>query len=592
MTTTFPMMHIKRSNEHMLSDVFKVIALYHLPLWIEDPLGIPRFLLLVAFGGIIDVIFSLIRYKKLWCCASGVVTAAILSLLTVGAPLWGQLAGIAIALIIGKQIWGGTGKNILNPALVGLVPVMLLFDLSFPQFTPSLWFLPAILISLFFLKLRPFAGLGYITGMLTGLSLYHDLSPWSIVTCGVLFWGCIIVTDPVTVTKNRVAGSAAGFLAGFGGMVFGTVPVAVPICILLMNLFSEVVETAAGKNREGQRATLKLAKAVQSKSDRENLIDLAPTSSLRTLTDKEAKVLTGEEILKQLKQSELYGMGGAAFPTSRKLQTLLSGKDEKFFIINGVECDPGLLQDAWLLRNYSQEIQKGIELIGRCVSFRETYLAVKDTEGLSYPQDIKIHKVKNLYPMGAERILISDVLGRQLTSQEIPAEQGILILNAQTVYSVYEVIYHRNIADTKLLTVADLKQRAAQVVKVKLGMKIHDIIEAVYPGSVNAFVGGGMMQSYLADEDSIVDRTVNFIATGDYPKYKESPQCSRCGSCSKYCPGGLKVNLIADLVDMGKAWETKKYNVSDCIGCGSCSYLCPAGRNLAARIKTAKNAVR
>ncbi|MBP1755660.1 MAG: hypothetical protein H6Q59_2058, partial [Firmicutes bacterium] len=91
--TTFPMLRVKRSNEHMLSDVFKILALYHLPLWIENPMGILRFILLVAVGGLIDFLFSLVRYKKLWCCASGTVTAAILSLLTVGAPLWGQLMG-------------------------------------------------------------------------------------------------------------------------------------------------------------------------------------------------------------------------------------------------------------------------------------------------------------------------------------------------------------------------------------------------------------------------------------------------------------------------------------------------------------------
>lgn len=589
--TTFPMIRVKKSNEHMLSDVFKILVLYHLPLWIEDPLWILRFLLLVAFGGLIEFISSLIRYKKLWCGASGAITAAIISLLTVGTPLWGQLIGIAIALIIGKQIWGGTGKNILNPALVGLVPVMLLFDLSLPQFAPSLWYLPAMLIGLLFLKVRPFAGLGYITGMLIGLSMNHDLSPWSIVTYGVLFWGCIIVTDPVTVTKNRVAGSAAGFLAGFGGMVFSAVPAAVPIAILLMNLFSEVVETAAGKNKEERKARLKLSKAVHGKNYNKELIDLVPNVSLETLSDTEADMLTGEKILRLLKESELFGMGGAAFPTFRKLQTLLSGKEDKYFIINGVECDPGLIHDAWLLRNYSQELQKGINLIRKCVSFQEIYLAVKDTEGLSYPDDIKLHKVRDLYPIGAERILIADVLGRQLTSHEIPCEHGILVLNVQTVYSVYEAIYHRKNENTRLLTVADLKQRTAQVVKVKLGMKIRDIMDAVYPGTVNMFVGGGMMQAYLAEEDSVVDRTVNFIATGDYPSFKESPQCSKCGSCSKYCPSGLKVNLIADLVDLGKTRETEKYSVSDCIGCGSCSYICPAGRNLAARVKTAKNSV-
>ena len=99
------------------------------------------------------------------------------------------------------------------------------------------------------------------------------------------------------------------------------------------------------------------------------------------------------------------------------------------------------------------------------------------------------------------------------------------------------------------------------------------------------------MQAYLSDEDAVIDHSVNWIATGTYPSYKESPQCSKFGNCIKSCPSGLKVNLIADLVDQGRVEETEKFYVSECISCGSCSYSCPAGRNLAARVKTAKNSL-
>jgi electron transport complex protein RnfC len=212
-------------------------------------------------------------------------------------------------------------------------------------------------------------------------------------------------------------------------------------------------------------------------------------------------------------------------------------------------------------------------------------------EDLNYSDYIKRYQVKDLYPMGAERILISEILGNQLENKQIPAAQGILVLNVQTVFAIYQSVYLQRVIDTRILTVADLRGRTAEVVRVRLGMKLRDIMDVVCPGAVNIFAGGGMMQAYLSEEDAVVDQSVNWIATGTYPSYKESPQCSKCGNCIKSCPSGLKVNLIADLVDQDRVEETEKFYVSECISCGSCSYSCPAGRNLAARVKTAKNSL-
>lgn len=588
---TFPLLRVKRSNEHLLSEVFIIVALYHLPLWVEAPLGILRFLLLVAVGSLIDFLFSLVRYKRLWCCASGVVTAAIISLLTEGIPLWGQLLGVVVALLIGKHLWGGTGKNVLNPAIVGLLPLMLIFHRSLPVFERSLWYLPAVLLGLLLARVRPFAALGLMIGMLAGLHINQELTLWSIHAYGVLFWGSIIITDPVTVTRNKVAGAAAGFLAGFGGILFEEVPIALLLGILLVNLYSTVIETTAERSRDGQRARICIPKAVHAGNYDQKLIDLVEAVEPEPINESESAKLSKEAILRRVKESGIYGMGGAAFATGRKLQALLTSKKEKYLIINAVECDPGLIHDSWLLHHYSEEIRKGIDLVAKCTDFKGIYLAAKDIEGLSCPDYITLCQVKDRYPMGAERILAKEILGRKIITEQNLSMQGILVLNVQTVYAIYRAIYLGESADTRMITVAELDGGRAEVVRVRLGMKLQEVIEAVYPGAVNLFVGGGMMQAKLAEEGAIVDQRVNFIAAGQYPNYKESPQCSKCGKCIKSCPNGLRVNLIADLVDQGRSEETDKYYVNDCISCGSCSYSCPAGRNLMARVQIAKNSV-
>lgn len=96
------------------------------------------------------------------------------------------------------------------------------------------------------------------------------------------------------------------------------------------------------------------------------------------------------------------------------------------------------------------------------------------------------------------------------------------------------------------------------------------------------------MQAYSVAEEAVLNKNVNFIATGSFPKFKESPQCSLCGSCVGNCPAGLQVNKIAELSDQGKWKEAAILNAAQCIECGSCSYLCRAGRNLASKVRVVK----
>ncbi|MBH1940834.1 RnfABCDGE type electron transport complex subunit D [Mobilitalea sibirica] len=603
----FPLIRTKWSNEHVMAALFVVLVLYHIPQWIVNPVGIVHFLLLIATGAFLDAIFSMIRYKRIWCCVSGVVTAAILSVMTGYVPLWGRIIGVVVALVLGKYIFGGTGKNIVNPAVTGLLFIILVFEVSFPIFESSYLLIPAILLSLPFLRIRPYAGIGYMLGMVAALLINNSLSMNHLISYGVIFFSCILLTDPVSVTKHPTIGAFLGLAAGFAALFFSKVPTVALCGILAVNLISYGVETFMIKEKnKALRNTLRIPKVVVG-TERISCLDLTGEVMNNDFTDTKSgkekeknikdSVCTGyssELILSRIKANEVYGMGGAAFSTYQKIISVIQSKtNEKYMIINGVECDPGLVHDFYLLRHHNKEIIQGIDFILSCIPFMTVHLAVKDVGNLEYPEYVQIHKIPDFYPAGAERFLIQEVLSQNIAYNQKPAESGILVLNAQTILSVYEAVALNKKIQTRFLTVANLKEASAKVVKVKLGMKVHKVIEEVFPGSVNVFVGGGLMQSYLADEDTLIGKDVNFIATGEFPNYKESPQCLRCGNCSKNCPAGLKVDKIADLVDRRKmeAKNARKLQVMKCISCGSCSYSCLAGRNLSSKVVAAKEAI-
>ncbi len=82
--------------------------LYFLPIYITT---------LVA-GGIFEVIFAAVRNHEV---NEGFLVTSMLYTLTLppSTPLWQVALGIIFGVVIGKEVFGGTGKNFLNPALTG-----------------------------------------------------------------------------------------------------------------------------------------------------------------------------------------------------------------------------------------------------------------------------------------------------------------------------------------------------------------------------------------------------------------------------------------------------------------------------------------
>jgi Na+-transporting NADH:ubiquinone oxidoreductase subunit B len=79
---------------------------------------VPIYMVVLVVGGVWEVLFAVIRGHEV---NEGFFVTSILFSLIVPAsiPLWQAALGISFGVVIGKEIFGGTGKNFLNPALTG-----------------------------------------------------------------------------------------------------------------------------------------------------------------------------------------------------------------------------------------------------------------------------------------------------------------------------------------------------------------------------------------------------------------------------------------------------------------------------------------
>ncbi|MBN2333305.1 MAG: 4Fe-4S binding protein [Deltaproteobacteria bacterium] len=94
-----------------------------------------------------------------------------------------------------------------------------------------------------------------------------------------------------------------------------------------------------------------------------------------------AKVLSGmtaEQVLEEVKKSNLRGRGGGGFPAGRKWEGSRDAADEiKYVIVNADEGDPGAYMDRSLLEGNPHSILEGLTLGAYAIGAHEGYIYVR-----------------------------------------------------------------------------------------------------------------------------------------------------------------------------------------------------------------------
>ncbi len=91
-----------------------------LAIWKGLWLFLPIYIVTIAVGGALETLFATVRKHEI---NEGFLVTSLLFPLTLppDIPLWQVALGIAFGVIIGKEVFGGTGMNILNPALTARI---------------------------------------------------------------------------------------------------------------------------------------------------------------------------------------------------------------------------------------------------------------------------------------------------------------------------------------------------------------------------------------------------------------------------------------------------------------------------------------
>jgi len=270
-------------------------------MWYGACFFLPIYAVTFAVGGIWEVLFAAIRGHEV---NEGFFVTSILFALTLPAtiPLWMVALGITFGVVVAKEVFGGTGRNFLNPALAGRAFLFFAYPLNMSgdttwvvadgysgatalsqaaagnldyAFNQNWWdaffgFIPgsvgevstlAILLGGLVIIYTRIASWRIVGGVMVGMIaistllnvIGSDTNPmfampwyWHLVLGGFAFGMMFMATDPVSASFTNQAKWAYGILIGAMAVFIRVINPAFPegmmLAILFANLFAPLFD--------------------------------------------------------------------------------------------------------------------------------------------------------------------------------------------------------------------------------------------------------------------------------------------------------------------------------------------------------------
>ncbi|MEO9494386.1 MAG: electron transport complex subunit RsxC [Vibrio splendidus] len=318
---------------------------------------------------------------------------------------------------------------------------------------------------------------------------------------------------------------------------------------------------------------------------------------------------TSDELLDVIRQAGISGMGGAGFPTAKKLQSGLGRTD--ILIINAAECEPYITSDDKLLQEHAEEVLKGIEVVEHILQPKLTVIGIEDNkpdaikalEIAAKDKDIVIRVIPTKYPSGGEKQLIKILTNKEVPAGGIPADIGVLVQNVGSLYSIKRAVIDGEPVVNRVVTLTGKTFKQPRNVWALLGTPVHELLEEFgYKADKKLprlILGGPMMGFTLPHANVPITKTSNCILAPTRREISPSTyemECIRCSACAEACPASLLPQQLQWHAKANELDKCEELNIKDCIECGACAFVCPSEiplvqyyRQAKAEIKTRKD---
>ena len=313
----------------------------------------------------------------------------------------------------------------------------------------------------------------------------------------------------------------------------------------------------------------------------------------------------------KVRDAGVAGCGGAGFPTAVKL-----GGTYEYLIVNGVECEPLLRTDRYIMRTFADRIVSAVSAVQKELAIPNAVIALKHnyTEEIESLEkaikkagaSIAIHQLESFYPAGDEQTLVYEVTDRIVPPLGIPGKVGAVVDNVGTILAIQDALEDKPFTHKYLTVNGDVAKPA--VLRVPVGTSFAKCLELAGGTLNDQFVlvsGGPAMGRIIKQQDldkEFVTKTTSGIlvlpADGYHAGYADMKvlhmlsrarsACIQCSFCTQLCPRALlghplhphkvmrRMAVSADIPSVLDDPEIQGAQL--CCECGVCEiYACPMG---------------
>lgn len=232
----------------------------------------------------------------------------------------------------------------------------------------------------------------------------------------------------------------------------------------------------------------------------------------------------GDSILELIKAAGIVGMGGAGFPTDVKLKKKLN---DGIVILNAAECEPILSHNIYSIEKNPGRVYRGLLYTMEAIGASKGIIAIKEKhkEAINAFKDVidrenvEIHLLPDMYPMGEKRAIIREVLGILLNVNQSSSEANAVVINSETVSRITDAVELRKPVITKDITVSG-KIKSDEPIKVFTDVPIGTTVETVLNNSGGVeddfgeiIMGGPFLGKSTTLDSPITKTTGGIIAT-------------------------------------------------------------------------------
>ncbi len=316
--------------------------------------------------------------------------------------------------------------------------------------------------------------------------------------------------------------------------------------------------------------------------------------------------MSEEEFIRSVQEAGIVGLGGAAFPAHVKF-AIPEDKNCRYFMLNGCECEPFLTADHRTMVEMPDALLDGIEILQRFLQPEKIFIGIEANKqdaieilrekahSIDLPIEVVAFDVK--YPQGAEKMMISAILGQEVPSGKLPLDVDTLVSNVGTIAALSQWFRKGQPLIERVVTLTGTAVKRPSNLLVPIGTPMRQVVEycgGLTDKAARLLLGGPMMGMVQKTLDTPVIKGTSGILMLSSDEVQELDQynCIRCGRCVDACPMFLNPSLLGMMAKKGLWEEMEEHHVLDCFECGSCSFVCPSGIPLVQSFRVAKSIIR